>query len=283
MIPKRVVLQICFDLALDDKLKALYIMGENPVVSYSNGKEAVEKAGFVVVQDTFLTETAQMADVVLPSATYAEKGGTFTNMALEVQRLNKVIPPVGESKPDWQIVCKMAAKMGHSFSYLFSSEENVLNEIGNNIPSYAGIDYNNLEKECFSRVSSDNGPEKYKFDLSAVKASSVKKKKDYPFTLLTGPSLNHQGTYSRNSSSLVAVAPDCFVEINRKDAQDVGVKTGDEVVVESASDKLTLKARVTNKSPKGIAFVSEYYEGVPVNRLGTIKDIFMSKFLRHKG
>ncbi|MHC4182283.1 MAG: molybdopterin-dependent oxidoreductase [Planctomycetota bacterium] len=259
-----------FDLASKNKIKALYVMGENPIVNYPNGKkvkEAFQKADFTVVQDTFLTETAQLADVVLPSVTFAEKEGTFTNMGMTVQRLNKAIQPMGEAKPDWQIICDLARKMGHSFSY--ASTKEILNEIGDTVPIYKGINHNRLEQEVFRWASLCNTRDiaKYKFKSTESAPLDIKSNKKFPFILLTGSSLNHQGTFSRNSSSLVAVAPDCFVEMNRKDAQAKKIKDGDMVVIGSTREKLTLKAKTTNRVPEGVVFVSEDYEWIHVNIL----------------
>jgi formate dehydrogenase (NADP+) alpha subunit len=239
-------------------------------VNYPSGKdvkEAFQKIDFVVVQDTFLTETAQLAEVVLPAVTFAEKDGTFTSMGMVVQRLNKAVQPVGDAKPDWQIICNLARKMGHSFSYW--STENILNEIENTVPIYKGVHHNRLGKEVFQWVSSYNkdGLAKYKFKIIEPKPLEIKANKKFPFVLLTGSSLNHQGTFSRNSDSLVAVAPECFVEINRKDAQAKNIKDGDMVVIGSIRDKLTLKAKTTNRLPEGVVFVSEDYEWIPVNIL----------------
>ncbi|MBM2834178.1 MAG: formate dehydrogenase, alpha subunit [Candidatus Brocadiaceae bacterium] len=259
------------DLALNSKLKALYIVGENLVVNYPNGKkikEACKKIDFIVVQDTFLTETAQLADVVLPAATFAEKEGTFTNMGMTVQRLNKAIKPVGDVKPDWQIICSLAQKMGHSCSYV--SPKEILTEIESISPVYAGINYDRLKRKEFhwaSSVYNKNKSTKYTFSMVKPKSSEIRKNKDFPFVLLTGASLNHQGTFSRHSKSLISVAPECFVEINKKDAQVLQINNGDKVTIESAQNKLTLKAKVTNKLPERTVFVSEDYEWIPVNLL----------------
>ena len=260
-----------FDLALKDKLKALYIMGENPIVRYPNGKkvkDAFQKMDFVVVQDTFLTETAQLADVILPSATYAEKDGTFTNMGMDVQRLNNVIPPVNEARPDWQIICEIAKKMECSYSY--ASSKDILSEIESSVSLFEGINYDNLEKEGFNWTSafySKNKPVKYSFEVVESEPLTIKTSKKFPLILLTGSSLRHQGTLSRNSNSLVSLAPECFVEINRKDAQGAKVKDGDMVKIESAQDKMTLKAKTTGRLPEGVVFVSEDYEWMPINIL----------------
>jgi formate dehydrogenase alpha subunit len=260
-----------FDLASKGKIKALYVMGENPIVSYPNGKkakEAFKKADFVVVQDSFLTETAQLADVVFPASTYVEKEGTFTNMGMTVQRLNKVIEPVGKSRPDWQIVCELAKKMGHPFYYI--SPKSIKDEIGKCVSIYEGINNNNLEKDGFRWVSSvydEYEPLKYSFEISKTRSPAIKKNREYPFILLTGYSLRHQGTYSRNSSSLVSLASECFIEINGNNARKTKIADGDMVKIESAQGKLKLKAKVTSRVPEGTVFVSEDYEWEPINNL----------------
>jgi len=259
------------DLALNGKLKALYVMGENPIINYPKGKdvrEAFKRIDFVVVQDTFLTETAQLADVVLPTATFAEKEGTFTNMGMIVQRLNKAIQPVGDAKPDWQIICDLAKKMGQPYGYVSTKE--ILSEIASIAPIYTGVNYDRLKRKEFNWVSSvyDRAkPTKYTFEIIQSESLNIIKRKDFPFILLTGASLNHQGTFSRHSKSLTSVAPECFVEINRKDAQGMHIQDGDMVIVESMQNKIKLKVKVTGKPPEGIVFVSEDYEWMPINLL----------------
>lgn len=259
------------DLALDGKLKALYVMGENPIITYPIGKDihaALKRIDFVVVQDTFLTETAQLADVVFPAATFAEKEGTFTNMGMTVQRLNKAIQPVGDAKPDWQIICELAKKMGHTYSYLSAKE--ILSEIGSIASIYAGINYDRLKRKEFHWVSAfydENKSAKYTFEIVPSKLLSLVKRKDFPFILLTGASLNHQGTYSRYSKALTSIAPECFVEINKNDAQGLLIQHGDMVTVESMQNKIKLKAKVSGKTPEGTVFISEDYEWVPLNLL----------------
>lgn len=259
------------DLALNGKLKALYIMGENPIINYPKGKdvrEAFKKIDFIVVQDTFLTETAQLADVVLPAATFAEKEGTFTNMGMTVQRLNKAIQPVGDAKPDWQIICALAKKMGQSYTYVSAKE--ILAEIESVAPIYTGVSYDRLKRKEFQWISSvydRNKSTKYTFEIIEPESLPVIKRKDLPFLLLTGASLNHQGTFSRHSKALTQVAPECFIEINRKDAQEMHIQDGDMVTVESMQNKIKLKAAITATIPEGIVFVSEDYEWVPINLL----------------
>ncbi|MEK6635950.1 MAG: molybdopterin-dependent oxidoreductase [Planctomycetota bacterium] len=259
------------DLALNNKLKAIYVMGENPIVNYPNGKEvreAFKKVEFVVVQDTFLTETAQLADVILPTATFAEKEGTFTNMGMVVQRLNNAIQPVENARPDWQIICDLAKKMGQHYPY--TSPQDILSEIETIVPIYSGINYNRIKKKGFhwaSSLTNKNKSAKYTFSVIQPVPLHIKKSKDFPFTLLTGASLNHQGTFSRHSKSLMTVAPECFVEINNKDAQGINIHNGDMVIIESIQNKMLLKAKISDKLPEGMVFVSEDYEWVPINLL----------------
>jgi formate dehydrogenase (NADP+) alpha subunit len=261
------------DLALQGKVKGLYVMGANPIVDCVLGKEvrkAFKKIDFLVVQDAFLTETAQFADVVLPATTFAEKDGTYTNMGMTVQRLNKVIQPVGDAKPDWQIICELAREMGQAYSYV--SPKDVLNEIESIVPIYAGINYDRLKRKEFYWVSSvvDKSKQmKYTFRGIQPKLSGIKKSPGFPFLLYTGASLNHQGTFSRYSKTLTSVAPECLAEINRKDAQEMNIHNGDTVVVESSQDTIKLKAKITPKPPAGMIFLSEDYEWVPVNLLRT--------------
>ncbi len=260
-----------FDLAVSKKIKALYVMGENPIVNYPNGKkvnDAFKKAEFVVVQDSFLTETAQLADVVLPSSTFVEMGGTFTNMGMTIQRLRKAISPVGDSKPDWQIVNDIARTMGHSYSYTTSRQ--IVAEVESSIHMYKGIEVNKLERKGFRWIPSEYRKFRvsaYDFGNTVSKAVTIKKNTNYPFVLLTGSSLKHQGTFSRNSDSLVSLTPECNVEINRKNAEKLKIEDGDMVRLDSTRGKIKLKAKVTGRVPEGAVFVSEDFEWVPVNSL----------------
>lgn len=272
-----------FDLAVSKKIKALYVMGENPIVNYPNGKkvkEAFKKAKFVVVQDSFLTETAQLADVVLPSSTFVEKGGTFTNMGMTIQRLHKAIAQVGDSKPDWQIINEIAMKMGHSYSYTTSRQ--IVAEIESSVPMYKGIEVNKLQRRGFRWVSSEynkHEPIKYKFKSSGSKPVYIKKNAKYPLLLLTGSSLKHQGTYSRYSDSLVSLTPECFVEINGKTAEKLEIKNGDMVKLESTQGKIKLKAKISKRIHEGFVFVAEDYEWIHVNSLrdGVYVNVKLSK------
>ncbi|MDR4508998.1 MAG: molybdopterin-dependent oxidoreductase [Candidatus Brocadiaceae bacterium] len=261
------------DSALQNKLKALYIMGENLMVNYPRGKEVQKALGnidFLVVQDTFLTETAQMANVVLPMATYAENEGTFTNMGMTVQRINKAIQPIGEAKCDWEIICDLAKKMGYPYSY--ASPKEIVSEIESLSPMYSGINFDRLKRKEFHWASSafaKNKPSNYTFRVIQSDAldTNAMKNSDFPFILLTGANLNHLGTYSRYSKALTSVVSECFVEINRKDADKMQLQDGDTVIVESLQGKLPLPVKVTIRPPEGCIYVSEDFEKTPLNSI----------------
>lgn len=137
-----------FDAAIEGKVKSIYLIGENPVLSDPNSNhvsEALEKVEFLVVQDIFFTDTARFADVVLPAATFAEKDGTFTNTERRVQRVRKAIEPIGNSRPDWWIVCAIAKHM-NAKGFNFEHPVEIMEEITSLTPSYSGISYDRIEK-----------------------------------------------------------------------------------------------------------------------------------------
>jgi formate dehydrogenase alpha subunit len=134
-----------FQASLEGKLKAMYIMGEDPVLTDANAnhvRRGLEALDFLVVQDLFLTETAKLADVVLPGASFAEKTGTFTNTERRVQMVNKAIDPLGKAKADWRIICDLAGRMGYHFIYKSTAE--IMQEIASLTPQYAGIHHERL-------------------------------------------------------------------------------------------------------------------------------------------
>ena len=134
--------------AYDGKIRGLFIMAENPAMSdpdLNHAREALERVEFLVVSDIFMTETAEVADVVLPGVTFAEKDGTITNTERRVQRFHKAIEPIGESKPEWQIISELAQKMGYNMSY--NSPAEIMEEIASLTPIYGGMFYPRLEKE----------------------------------------------------------------------------------------------------------------------------------------
>ena len=250
--------------ALEGKIKALYILGEDLVMRYPDGqriRDALSNVEFIVCQDIFLTETASYAHAVLPGVSFAEKTGTFTNMEGRVQRLTQQISPLDEALPDLAIFKKIAEQMGARVGS--DIPEAVMEEIARVAPLYSGI------------RAGENARVNYVQPGVPVKGRAVllpftppnHSTTDFPFTLVTGNLLHHLGPYSRKSTALNAISPESFAEISPADRQKLGIKEGDMLVVESAKGKLTLPARVSGRTPQGIVFIPGNFENAPVNRL----------------
>jgi formate dehydrogenase alpha subunit len=272
------------DAAENKKIKAIYIIGENPLLSEPNiahAKEALEKLDFLVVQDIFLTETAELADVILPGLSFAEKDGTFTNTERRVQRVRKAVEPVGDSRPDWLITCQLAQKMGKS-GFEFTHPSHIMDEIALLTPSYGGISYQRLEEgglqwpcptpqhpgtpilhtQQFTRGKGRFIPLEYKPSVELPD-------KDYPLVLTTGRSLYHfhTGTMTRRVEGLNVLRPGGDIEISQADASKLGIADGESVNVISRRGKVTAKAKVTGASPEGVVFMTFHFAESPANRL----------------
>jgi len=263
--------------------KFLYIMGENPMMTdpdLKNVKTDLQKVDFLVVQDIFLTETAELADVVLPASSFAEKDGTFTNTERRIQRVRKAIEPVGNSKPDWQILMELMNLLG--FEQKYSHPEEIMAEIASLTPEYAGITYDKLEETgvqwpCYTK---DHSGTKFlhrnKFDrgkavfVAVDNISSAEMVDDeYPFIMTTGRILfqYHSMTMTGRVDELNKRAPDSFIEINNKTAEQLGINDGDEVRVTSRRGSIITTAKVTDKIDEGVLFVPFHYANAKVNYL----------------
>jgi formate dehydrogenase alpha subunit len=266
------------------KIRAAYIMGENPVLSDPDArhiKEAMGKLEFLVVQDIFLTETAQLAHVVLPAASFAEKDGTFTNTERRVQRVRRAVKPVGESKPDWQIICEIARRM-KAKGFEYNSPVDIMKEIADLTPSYGGITYERLEKgglqwpcptedhpglqflheDMFSRGKGRFAAVTYKPPQELPDAS-------YPLMLTTGRILfhYHTGSMTRRSRGLEDMSKEELAEINPKDAQALGIKDGDRIQIASRRGKVQAKAKVTDSAQPGVVFMTFHFAESATNLL----------------
>lgn len=275
-----------FDDIFDDKIQSLYLIGENPVLSEANAKhaiEAMEKLDFLVVQDIFLTETAELADVVLPASTFAEKEGTFSNTERRVQRVRQAIGPVGESKPDWQIVCEMAKKLGAS-GFDFDAPEAIMAEIAAVTPSYGGITYDRLENgglqwpcpttdhqgtptlhtECFATASG-----KAKLVPLSFRDSSELPDDEYPLLLTTDRSLfhYHTGSMTRRVDGLEQLDSEELLKINPKDAAELGLGDSEMVQISSRRGETTVKTKLTRICPPGLVSMTFHFAESPTNEL----------------
>ena len=276
-IPKEVGLTIPDMLSglVEGSVKALYVLGENPIVSdpdTNHVKKALEKAELLVVQDIFLTPTAELAHVVLPGTSFAEKEGTFTNTERRVLRVRKAIEPVGDSRPDWQIIQELSNRFGYSMEY--DSPEAIMNEIAGLTPSYGGIRYERLEGEGLQWPCPDvehpgtkflhqNGFARGKGLFHAIEFQPPAETVDdeYPFWLTTGRVFAHYhtGTMTRNSPTLNAEISEGYLELHPADAEQLKVCRGDEVSVTSRRGRITAKTMVTERVEQGLVFMPFHF------------------------
>ena len=247
------------------KIKGMWIVGENPVLSFPNGKlvaDALASLDFLVVQDMFPTETAKLATVVLPATSFAEKDGTATNFEGKVNKLRKAIEPIGESLPDWAIILRLAEKMNSPLP--FSSLQQVMDEIERLVPQ--------LQTHADSKKRTD-GEQSAKgfthFMPVEYRPRSAEAKKNYPMTLLTGTILYHFGSGARSSRSrrLKKFMPEHLIEISEASAEKLGIKQGDKVKVISPTGELTTTVSLTDTLPEGMLFMPISFSETPVNDL----------------
>jgi len=265
------------------ELKSLYVIGENPMVSdpdLNHAKACLKNLDFLVVQDIFLTETAKIADVVLPSRCFAEKDGTFSNTERRVQRIREAVTPPGESKYDWEIICEIARKMGYEMSYKNSRE--IFEEIAKVTPSYAGITYDRIEQvglhwpcptpehpgtpilhtEQFTRG-------KGLFHAIDVQPPAEETDEEYPMYLTTGRLLYqyHTGTMTMKTEGLNERAPESFVEISAKDAGKLSLEDGSMVDVTSRRGSIRALIKISGKAVPGTVFIPFHFSKAAANML----------------
>lgn len=270
--------------AAEGKIKALFIMGEDHLMSEPDRnlvEEAFKKLELLIVQDIFLCETAKVADVVFAASSYAEKDGTFTNTERRVQRVRKAIEPVGESKPDWEILCAIAKRAGYEkMNYAHPSE--IWDEVASLSPIFGGINYERIDQiglqwPCFDfdhcgtkflhEGSFTHG--KGKFAALDYRPPAEEPDKAYPFYLTTGRILYHYnvGTMTLRAAGSLQKAPENFCEINIKDAEKIGIKDNDKVKIMTRRGELVVKANVGEKVKPGRLWMPFHYPDSPTNIL----------------
>jgi len=261
--------------AKQENIKGIYIVGENPALSFPNSRIIAEILGsldFLVVQDMFLTETAKLANVVLPAASFAEKDGTFTNFEGRMNKVCKAIKPIGESLPDWEIIMRLANKMDYPLP--FSSLQDVMNEIEGLVSSYeAFTDSERQDELAYGETERTYGSQFLKgfarFSSTEYTPQARERKSDYPFTLLTGTILYHFGTGNRSSRAwrLRKFSPHSFVEICGSDAKKLAITNNERVKVTSPVGELTTTVKITDTLREGMLFMSISFPEAPVNEL----------------
>jgi len=273
-----------FSAAQTGRIRAMFIMGENPMLSepdLRHAREAMAKLDFLAVQDLFLTETAQMADVVLPASSFAEKDGTFTNTERRVQRVRKAVDPPGEARVDWKTIAEIAARMGSPFAYDTSAD--IMAEIAALTPIYGGITYDRLEKgdglqwPCLNtahpgtpflhkdRFTRGRG----KFHAVRFKPPAEQPSAGFPLVLTTGRILEHwhTGSMSHRSGVLEALVPESSVELSPADAARLGIREGDVITLSSRRGKVQTRAKETLRVGPGLAFMAFHWGNAPANVL----------------
>ncbi|RLF20030.1 MAG: formate dehydrogenase subunit alpha [Thermoprotei archaeon] len=272
--------------AIDGKVKAMYIMGSNILLTHPNVKlveKALRKLELLVVQDIFLTETARYAHVVLPAACWAEVDGTYTSTERRVLRVRKAIDPPGEAKPDWWIVCEIAKRMGRSIGE-YSSAEEIWEEIRSLVPIYSGITYKRisnigLQWPCpsekhpgtkFLYAKRFNTPDG-RAVFHPVEYEPLPEQADdkYPYLLIIGRSLFHFHTahMTRRSKPLGEYIDLPYVEINPKDMEKLGISDGDKVRIVSRRGSIKVYACKSERTPPGILFTTFHFSEAPANKM----------------
>jgi len=270
----------------EGSVKAMYIVGENPMGSspdMNNVERGLKKLEFFVVQDLFLSETAELADVVFPAASFAEKDGTFTNTERRVQLVRKAVEPPGEAKADWEIICDVSTAMGYPMSYPGAAE--IMEEIASLVPSYAGIRHerlsgSGLQWPCFDTehpgtrfLYEENFPTDSGKGLFHVvnqdDAGADVADDDYPLNLNTGRLLEHYhtGTMSRRSRGLNHMRPEGEVEVHPEDARRYDLEDGRMGRIVTKHGSVDVKVFVTDGTPEGAIFYPFHFMEEPANRL----------------
>jgi formate dehydrogenase alpha subunit len=271
-------------------VRALYIMGENPMMSEPNlnhTRHMIEQLEFMVAQDLFINESGAYADVFLPVASWAEKEGTFTNTDRRVQRVRKAIEPRGQARADWEIICRLAERVEQRLGrartayWAYASPAEVLEEMGRVVPEYAGVKYRRIGKQGLQTpVWDDDHPGtpylftetfprgKGKFHPLEYVPAVEMPDDDYPFILTTGRLLEHWhgGTLTRHSK-LDDLYPEARIEINPGDAARLKIEDGDAVRVASRRGTIVLRAWVTQRTTVGVVFIPMHFAEAAANLL----------------
>ncbi len=273
-----------FDAIDQGRVRALYQVGENPMLSEADAthvEAALGRIDFFVAQDVFLTETARLAHVVLPAAAFAEKDGTFTNTERRIQRVRKAVDPPGQARPDSWITCQIARRMGAS-GFDFADASEVMDEIASLTPSYGGISYDRLERGGLQWPCPDrdhpgtpylHGPKfatpsgKGRFMPLEYKPPAETEDEAYPLILTTDRSLFHFHTASmtRRVEGLSRLHPEESLRIHPDDAARLGIADGDVVEIRSRRGRITARANVNDVCPPGVVSATFHFAESPIN------------------
>lgn len=271
------------DAAIEGRLKAMYILGEDPIMSEAHAgyvRQALSRLELIVVQEIFLNETAKAADVVLPASCFAEKDGTFTNSERRVQRIRKAVEPPGEAREDWRVIVELSNRLGYPMDY--SSPREIWAEIARLSPIFSGISYERIDKVGiqFPCPAPDHPGTKFlhaeKFTRGLGKFHPVyhtppneMPDSDYPWILSTGRTLYHYnvGTMTRRVAGIGKKSPDCFVEINPSDLEALGAEDGQMLRVSTRRGSIVARAAATKKVKPGRIWMPFHFAESSANEL----------------
>jgi formate dehydrogenase alpha subunit len=271
------------DAALEGDVRAIYVMGENPMLSDPNlhhVEKALRAVDFLVIQDIFVNETAELADVVLPGVSFAEKSGTYTNTERRVHLTQPALSALGEARQDWQIISDLGRMMGADWSY--DNQSKIFDELASLTPQYGGMSHERLKEgglqwPCpspdhpgtpilhvgkFARGKGLFSPAQY------IEPAELPDE-TYPFVLSTGRVLFHWhgGTMSRRSPGLDSLAPVAELEIHPEDAASLDIREDQKVKVISRRGEVVANAHITKRSPPGVVFMTFHFAEAAANIL----------------
>jgi formate dehydrogenase alpha subunit len=269
-----------FDKANSGELKAMYILGENPVLTDPDAnhiKSGLANLEFLVVQELFLTETAEYADVILPAASFAETDGTFTNTERRVQRVRKAIEPL-PGKANWQSISEMVTRMGYPMNY--NTAEEIFDEMASLTPSYGGMSFERIDAQGLQWPcpTADHPGTKFLHGASFTRGKGLFQgiehvppaempDDEYPMLLSTGRILFHYNVTTPYSADISSIWNEEYAEVNPDDASRLKIVTGDQVKVTSRRGEVTTKVEVTDRVPPGVIWMSFHYTATPTNVL----------------
>jgi formate dehydrogenase major subunit/formate dehydrogenase alpha subunit len=278
------------DAAGQGKLRALYLLGEDPVMTEpdsNHARAALAATEFLVLQEIFPSETSQYADVMLPGVSFAEKSGTFTNTERRIQLVRPAIPPIGRARPDWSIIADLARRMlaredrhaaGPQGGWTYRSAAEIMMEIAALTPSYAGVSHARLDAgetlqwpvptvhHPGTPILHVNEFPRGRGRFHAVEHVPAQELPDgeFPLLLTTGRVLYHWhgGELTRRSPALLAACPETLMEISHEDAMRYSIENGGQVVVVSRRGQMLARAMLTERVPAGVVFGNFHFPGV---------------------
>ena len=271
------------------KCPVVYVIGTNPMVAgpdLNEVKKSLSSKKFLVVQDIFMTETAKLAHLILPACAWVEREGVYAYIDRRVQKINKLVEPPGEAKPDWWIICQLGKKMGYEKQFNFNSAGEIFEEIRKVVPQYAGLTYEKIESTpggiqwpCPKEdhpgtptmfMEKFNTPDgKGHFQVVKWIPPAETPDQEYPFILTTGRNLfhYHSGTMTLRTESLRKEVAEVYVQINPEDADQLGVREGQEITISSRRGEIRAKVWITEQVTKGMVFLPFHFGDQPANLL----------------